>query len=77
MTDKEELIKAQDKIIELQKKVIELTEQNKELRKRLQEPVYPYYPYPCWPITVDPKISRDITWSDHTTTINKIKSGKF
>lgn len=73
MTDKEELIKAQDKIIELQKKVIELTEQNRKLRERLQEPVYPYYPYPCWPITVDPKTPID-TW--HTTITNKVVSKK-
>lgn len=76
MTDKEKLIKAQDKIIELQKKVIELTEQNKELRERLQDkkdvPVYPYYPYPCWPITVDPKAPIDTIWSDHTTITNKV-----
>ena len=78
MTDKEELIKAQDRIIELQKKVIELTEQNRELRERLQHkkdvpPVYPYYPYPCWPITVDPKTPID-TW--HTTITNKVVSKK-
>lgn len=83
MTDKEELIKAQDRIIELQKKVIELTEQNRELRKRLQDkkdvpPVYPYYPYPypCWPITVDPKTPIDTIWSDHTITTNKVASKK-
>lgn len=81
MTDKEELIKAQDKIIELQKKVIELTEQNRELREKLQDkkdvpPVYPYYPYPCWPITVDPKTPIDTIWSDHTTTTNKVVSKK-
>lgn len=80
MTDKEKLIKAQDKIIELQKKVIELTEQNKELRKKLQDkkdiPVYPYYPYPCWPITVAPKTPIDTIWSDHTTTTNKVVSKK-
>ena len=80
MTDKEKLIKAQDKIIELQKKVIELTEQNRELRERLQRkediPVYPYYPYPCWPITVDPKTPIDTIWSDHTTMTNKVVSKK-
>lgn len=76
MADKEALIKAQDKIIELQKKVIELTEQNRELRERLHEPVYPYYPYPCWPITVDPKTPIDTIWSDHTTTTNKVVSKK-
>ena len=81
MTDKEELIKAQDRIIELQKKVIELTEQNRELRERLQDkkdvPVYPYYPYPCWPITVDPKTPIDTIWSDHTTTTNKVYLKKY
>ena len=82
MTDKEKLIKAQDKIIELQKKVIELTEQNRELRERLQDkkdvpPVYPYYPYPCWPITVDPKTPIDTIWSDHTTTTNKVYLKKY
>ena len=82
MTDKEELIKAQDKIIELQKKVIKLTEQNKELREKLQYkkdiPAYPYnpYPYPCWPITVDPKTPIDTIWSDHTTPTNKVVSKK-
>lgn len=76
MTDKEKLIKAQDKIIELQKKVIELTEQNKALREKLQEPAYPYYPYPCWPIIVDPKTPIDTIWSDHTTATNKIVSKK-
>lgn len=77
MTDKEELIKAQDKIIELQKKVIELTEQNRELREKLQRkedmPVYPYYPYPYWPITVDPKTPID-AWS--ATITNKVVSKK-
>lgn len=71
MTDKEELIKAQDKIIELQKEIIELTEQNKELREKLQDkkniPTFPYYPYPYWPITIDPKTPIDTIWS----TVNK------